>query len=93
MGYLKWGGKKFYPQKSKPYTPDINELMKPLSEKVGKGNIWGSQVMNVLKVDPTPTPTPSVTPTSTQTPTVTPTPTLTPTQTTSPTPTPSITPT
>jgi hypothetical protein len=81
--------------------------MKPLSEKVGKGNIWGSQVMNVLKVDPTPTPTPSVTPTSTVTPTpsitptstVTPTPsvtpTLTPTQTITPTPsiTPTITPT
>jgi hypothetical protein len=60
---------------------------------VGKGNVWGSQIMNVLKVDPTPTPTPSVTPTST----VTPTPTITPTTTVTPTltvtPTPSVTPT
>jgi len=75
MGFIRWNGKKFYPQKPKPYKPDINELMKPLSEKVGKGNVWGSQIMNVLKVDPTPTPTPSVTPTLTPTQTVTPTPT------------------
>jgi hypothetical protein len=78
--------------------------MKPLSEKVGKGNVWGSQIMNVLKeesVPVSPTPTPSITPTQTVTPTptltptqtITPTPTLTPTQTSSPTPTPSITPT
>jgi len=49
MGYLKWGGKKFYPQKPKPYVADISELMKPLSEKVGKGNIWGSVITNVRK--------------------------------------------
>jgi hypothetical protein len=100
MGYLKWGGKKFYPQKPKPYKPDINELMKPLSEKVGKGNVWGSQVMNVLKeesVPVSPTPTPSITPTQTITPTPSVTPTLTPTPSITPTstvtPTPSVTPT
>jgi hypothetical protein len=90
MGYLKWGGKKFYPQKPKPYKPDINELMKPLSEKVGKGNVWGSQIMNVEKeesVPVSPTPTPSITPTQT----ITPTPTLTPTPTPSPLPPASIT--
>lgn len=101
MGFIRWGGKKYYPQKKQPYQPDINELMKPLSEKVGAGNIWGSQIMNVLKEDavpvsPTPTPTPSVTPTQTPTQTVTPTPSITPTQTVTPTtsvtPTPSITP-
>jgi hypothetical protein len=98
MGFIRWNGKKFYPQKPKPYKPDINELMKPLSEKVGKGNVWGSQVMNVLKeesvpVSPTPTPsvTPTLTPTLTPTSTVTPTPSITPTSTV--TPTPSVTPT
>jgi hypothetical protein len=62
MAFIRWNGKKFYPQKPKPYKPDINELMKPLSEKVGKGNVWGSQIMNVEKGDiipPSPTPTPS----------------------------------
>lgn len=49
MAYLKWGGKKFYPQTPKPYKADINELMKPLSEKAHKGNVWGSQIMNVEK--------------------------------------------
>jgi hypothetical protein len=94
MAFIRWGGKKFYPQKPKPYKPDINELMKPLSEKVGKGNIWGSQIMNVEKGDiipPSPTPTSSPTPTPSITPTLTSSPT--PTQTSSPTPTPSITPT
>jgi len=62
MGFIRWGGKKFYPQKPKPYKPDINELMKPLSEKVGKGNIWGSQIMNVEKDGGTPTPPPSTDP-------------------------------
>ena len=53
--------------------PDINQLMKPLSEKVGTGNLWGSAIMNVQKdgvtpPSPSPTPTPSVTPTMTPTP-------------------------
>lgn len=60
MGFIRWGGKKYYPQRPKPYKPDINELMKPLSEKVGKGNIWGSVIMNVEK-DGTPTPPPAET--------------------------------
>jgi len=49
MGYIRWGGKKWYPQQPKPRKPDINELMKPLSEKVNKGNVWGSIIMNVEK--------------------------------------------
>lgn len=61
MGFIRWGGKKYYPQRPKPYKPDINELMKPLSEKVGKGNIWGSQIMNVEK-DVTPAPPPPFSP-------------------------------
>jgi len=62
MAYLKWGGKKFYPQKPKPYVSDVNQLMKPLSEKVGTGNIWGSVITNVYKESVTPTPPPSWTP-------------------------------
>ena len=70
MAYLKWGGKKWYPQKPQPYKADINELMKPLSEKVNKGNVWGSVIMNVEKgATPVPSPTPSITPTPTPTPT------------------------
>lgn len=57
MAYIRWGGKKFYPQTPKPYKADINELMKPLSEKAHKGNIWGSIITNVQKgVGPTPPP-------------------------------------
>lgn len=93
MGQLKWGGKTFYPQAPKPIKSDINELMKPLSEKVDKGNVWGSIIMNVpeeTSVGPvSPTPTPSVTPTITPTASLTPTPTITPTSTLTPTPTPS----
>jgi len=59
MGYIRWGGKKWYPQKPQPRKPDINELMKPLSEKVNKGNVWGSVIMNVEKGTTPPTP-PSV---------------------------------
>lgn len=51
MSYLKWGGKKYYPQKPKPYKPDINDLMKPLGEKSNKGNVWGSVITNVFKED------------------------------------------
>lgn len=79
MGFIRWGGKKYYPQKPKPYQADINELMKPLSEKVNKGNVWGSQIMNVQKGDAvpvSPTPTPSITPTPTPTPTPIPVPTV-----------------
>ena len=92
MGFIRWGGKKFYPQKPKPYKPDINELMKPLSEKVGKGNIWGSIIMNVPEETSgpsvSPTPTPTITSSPTPTPSITPTQTITPTPTETPTPTP-----
>lgn len=98
MGFIRWGGKKYYPQAPKPYKPDINELMKPLSEKVNKGNIWGSIIMNVPEesaVPVSPTPTPSVTPTMTVTPSssLTPTPSVTATLTPTPSITPTITPT
>lgn len=59
MSYIQWGGKKWYQPKPQPRKPDINELMKPLSEKVGRGNIWGSVITNVQKdggVAPTPPP-------------------------------------
>ena len=49
MSYIQWGGKRWYRPKPQPRKPDINELMKPLSEKVGRGNIWGSVIMNVPK--------------------------------------------
>ena len=49
MSYIQWGGKRWYQPKPQPRKPDINELMKPLSEKVGTGNIWGSVIMNVQK--------------------------------------------
>jgi hypothetical protein len=88
MGF-NWGGKKWRPANVPKGQPKINqsieELLKPLSEKKWKGNVWGSQIMNVEKettpdVSPSPTPsvTPSVTPSS-PVPSVTPTPTVTPT--------------
>ena len=84
MGF-NWGGKKWRPANVPKGQPKINqsieELLKPLSEKTFKGNVWGSQIMNVEKEtstpDVTPSPTPSVTPTASVTPT--PTPTMTPT--------------
>jgi hypothetical protein len=91
MSFIRWGGKRYYQQKPKPYKPDINDLMKPLGEKAFKGNVWGSVIMNVEKeevVPVSPTPTPTNTPTNTPTPT----PSITPTLTSSPTPTPSAVP-
>jgi hypothetical protein len=89
MAY-KWGGKNWRPVGSgnKPKI-NIEDLLKPLSEKTRKGNIWGAEIMNVEKTSG-PAPTPSVTPTLTSTPT--PTPTITPTGS-GPAPTPSVTPT
>ena len=89
MGF-NWGGKKWRPANVPKGQPKINqsieELLKPLSEKTFKGNVWGSQIMNVEKEtstpDVTPSPTPSVTPTASVTPT--PTPTMTPTPSPSP---------
>lgn len=68
-----WGGKKWTPAGKPKNTGKINqsidELLKPLSEKSFKGNVWGSQIMNVKKEgQPSPSPTPSVTPTPTPTP-------------------------
>jgi len=54
MSYIQWGGKRWYQPKPQPRKPDINELMKPLSEKVGTGNIWGSVIMNVPKEEAPP---------------------------------------
>lgn len=102
---MKWNGRYYrpgfgvnlYPKKEE----SITELLKPLSEKQRKGNVWIpvlNQPINVLKEDGTPTPpvSPSPTPTKTSTPTPTPSsssipvsPSPTPTQTGTPTPTPS----
>jgi hypothetical protein len=98
---IKWGGKNWRPgspAKRQPINQSIEELMKPLGEKLHKGNVW-QVIMNVPQEEPivpsptptnTNTPTPSITPTTTVTPTntLTPTPTVTPTNT----PTPSSTP-
>ena len=57
MGYIQWGGKKWHsPKPQRKRQPDINELMKPLSEKVGTGNLWGSVIMNVPQDGVTPPP-------------------------------------
>lgn len=105
-----WGGKNWRPgspAKRQPINQSIEELMKPLGEKLHKGNVW-QVVMNVPQTSSVPDITPSPTPTNTQTPSVTPTntntptpsvtatqtgtPTQTPTNTGTPTPTPSSTP-
>ena len=101
-----WNGKRYRPAQGIPVYPkkqdDIRELMKPLSEKTRKGNVWVpvlNQVVNVQKEEAAPvvsaSPTPTNTPTPTLTPTLTSTPTFTPTatQTQTPTETPTQTPT
>jgi len=108
MGYIQWGGKKWHsPKPQRKRQPDINELMKPLSEKVGTGNLWGSVIMNVPQDGVTPPPIETYhlmdeasNPLLTEGGdfidydfVIPPTPTPTPSQTASPTPTPSITPT
>ena len=98
MGNI-WGGKKWRPADMPKKQPKINqsieELLKPLSEKSFKGNVWGSQIMNVEKETTTPivspSPTPTVTPTQSVTPSITPS--VTPSISVTPTPTPTITPT
>jgi hypothetical protein len=93
---IKWGGKNWRPgspAKRQPINQSIEELMKPLGEKLHKGNVW-QVIMNVpqeVAITPSPTPTNTVTPTPSITPTNTVTPTITSTSTN--TPTPSITPT
>jgi len=90
---IKWNGRQLYPARKTPYKADINELMKPLSEKGFKGNLWGSVILNVEKeVETTPAVTPSNTPTPTITPSATANPTPTPSATANPTPTPTYTP-
>ena len=100
---MKWNGRTYksgYGINVYPKPQDsIKELLKPLSEKTRKGNIWIpvlNQVINVTKetttpvpVSPSPTPTSTITPTPTPTSTITPTPTITPTETSTPTPSPS----
>ena len=94
---LKWNGRSYRPVGNyiKVSEPDINELMKPLSEKKGlgsailTGNVINAKNATGTPVPVSPTPTPSITPTSTITPTPTLTPTQTPTKTSTPTPTPS----
>lgn len=93
---LQWKGRNYRPVGNyiKVQKPDINELMKPLSEKKGLGSaILTGEIISGIgdayapappSVTPSPTsspqPTPSVTPTNTpsQTPTMTPTPSSTP---------------
>jgi len=75
---MKWGNKNWKPagrpNRQPKINQDINELLKPLSEKGFKGNVWGSVITNVQKdgVQPTPQPTPSITPTASVSPSVTP---------------------
>ena len=84
---MKWNGRYYRPGFGIPVYPkkeqSIEELLKPLGEKIDKGNVWRpilNQPINVLKqgIVPTPSPTPTSTVTPTPTITVTPTPTLTP---------------
>ena len=85
---LKWNGRSYRPVNAiKVYKPDINELLKPLSEKSTKGTVF--MFANSISVNNEPVITPSITPSST--PTNTPTPSITPSET--PTQTPSSTPT
>ncbi len=52
MGF-NWGGKKWRPANVPKGQPKINqsidELLKPLSEKKWKGNVWGSEIMSTTK--------------------------------------------
>lgn len=97
-----WNGRRYRPAQGVPVYPkkqdDIRELLKPLSEKTDRGNVWVpvmNQVVNVQKNEATPIVSPTQTPTMTPTPslTATNTPTPTATITSTPTPTPSSTPT
>lgn len=101
---LKWNGRNYRPAGNliRVYKPDINELMKPASQKKWNSVVLTGQILSGVsggttpQVSPSPTPTntptPSVTPTLTPTNTPTGTPTNTPTNTPTYTPTPSATP-
>ena len=95
MALPNWKGRPYRPVGGtgyiRVYKPDINELMKPLSQKSGLGSaILTGNIINPknqpqtsspsVTVTPTPSITPSLTPTITppNTPTVTPTPSSTP---------------
>jgi hypothetical protein len=92
---IRWNGKDYSPRRygKAVINQSIEELMKPLSEKKFKGNVWRAHIIG--DVQPTssaepvssPTPTPSNTATQTPTPTVTQTNTPTTTGTLTPTPT------
>ena len=99
---IKWGGKNWRPGgpiKRQPINQSIEELMKPLSEKFHKGNVWipvildAPQTTSTADITPSPTPTNTTTPSVTPTNTNTPTPSVTATQTGTPTQTPTNTPT
>lgn len=101
---LKWNGRNYRPAGNliRVYKPDINELIKPASQKKWNSVILTGQILSGVSggttpvppvspsLTPTNTPTPSITPTNTPTPSLTPTNTptntLTPTETSTPTP-------
>lgn len=90
---IRWNGKNYSPRKSfAPISQSIEELMKPLSEKKFKGNVWRAHmfIMDAEQNGTTPVPDVTPSPTPSYTPTGTPatTPTNTPTGTGTPTPTP-----
>lgn len=89
MSPLNWKGKPYRPVGGtgyiRVYKPDINELLKPLSQKKGLGSaiLTGNAINpqnSPLPQNVTPTPTPSFTPTNTPTNTPTVTPSVTPTE-------------
>lgn len=78
---MKWNGRSYRPAFGVPVYPkkqsDIRELMKPLSEKAHKGNVWipvAQIAMNVPKDEATPVPSPTLTSTPTPTPSASPSP-------------------
>lgn len=95
---LKWNGRNYRPAGNliRVYKPDINELIKPASQKKWNSVILTGQILSGVSGGTTPVPpvSPSLTPTNTPTPSVTPTntpttsltPTNTPTETNTPTP-------
>jgi hypothetical protein len=96
---MKWNGRYYRPANGVPVYPkkeqSITELLKPLGEKIDKGNVWRpilNQPINVFKEEATPIPSPTPTSTVTPTPSITPTSTVTPTPTSTLTPTPTPTP-
>ena len=91
---MKWNNRNYRTPKPEKFIKqeiDIEDLMRPLGEKIKKGNYWLA-IPNPIAVNvPPPSSTPSSSPTPTPTTTITPTPTITPTRTLTPTPTSSTT--